>query len=139
MLEKLAEEYLVYLVRPQNWGESELGYLRAAVEDLAALMGGPAGFRRELGRVFLWKAPFRTAMAAMAVPVVDVVYFQGASWGHAPEFKWQTVHELAHVWDINSFYRLSRVLKRATGSRCGRMWRASTVTVPAPMTWAAST
>jgi hypothetical protein len=36
-------------------------------------------------------------MAAMAVPLIDVVYFQGASWGDPPEFKWQTVHELAHV------------------------------------------
>jgi hypothetical protein len=30
------------------------------------------------------------------------------------------VHELAHVWDIHSFYRLSRGLKNATASRYGR-------------------
>ena len=84
-------------------------------------MGGAAKFRRELGRVFLWRAPFRTSMAAMAAPLVDVVYFKGASWGDPPEFLWQTVHELAHVWDIHSFYGLSRGLKNATGGRLGRL------------------
>ncbi len=62
-------------------------------------------------------------MAAMAMPLIDVVYFQGASWGDPPEFRWQTVHELAHVWDIRSFFGLSRGLMRATGSSYGRFRR----------------
>jgi hypothetical protein len=125
VLSTLKSEYGTRVIRPGAWAEGELAQLLGAIEDLAGLMGGPARFRKELGWVFLWKAPFRTAMAAMAVPIVDVVYFQGASWGDPPEFKWQTVHELAHVWDIHSFYRLSRGLKNATASRYGRFrWQS---------------
>jgi len=89
------------------------------------MMGGSERFRRELRRVPIWRTQRRTRMAAMAAPFVGVVYFKGASWGDAPELKWQTVHELAHVWDICSFYRLSRGLKRATGSNYGRFrWQS---------------
>jgi hypothetical protein len=59
-------------------------------------------------------------MAAMAAPILGVVFFAGASWRDVAEFKWQTVHELAHVWDIFSFYRLSRGLILATGGKRGR-------------------
>ena len=118
---RLAREYGAHVFRRTSWSEDELRSLIQGVEDLATLMGGPGAFRRTLGRVFLWRAPFRTSMAAMAAPLVDVVYFKGASWGDPPEFLWQTVHELAHVWDIHSFYGLSRGLMGATGSRLGRL------------------
>jgi hypothetical protein len=119
VLQTLKTEYRTRVMRPGSWVEDELRQLLCAVEDLARFLGGPAAYRRKLGRVFLWRTSRRTSMAAMAVPVIDVVYFQGASWGDPPEFKWQTVHELAHVWDIRSFYRLSRGLVRATGSSYG--------------------
>ncbi len=116
----LRTEYHMCVVRPGSWTGEEFRQLLGATEDLAAFLGGPARFRQELGRVFLWRSSRRTSMAAMAVPLIDVVYFQGASWGDPPEFKWQTVHELAHVWDIRSFFRFSRGLMRATGSSYGR-------------------
>ena len=118
---RLARELGVHVFRCASWSDDELRLLIQGVADLARLMGGAAEFRRELRRVFLWRAPFRTSMAAMAAPLVDVVYFKGASWGDPPEFLWQTVHELAHVWDIHSFYGLSRGLMGATGSRLGRL------------------
>jgi len=122
---RLAGEYGVRVFRRASWTEDELQHLTQGVEDLCRLMGGSAGFRRQLHRVFVWRVPWRTWMAAMAVPLLDVVYFKGASWGDPPELKWQTVHELAHVWDIRSFYRLSRGFKKASGSSYGRLkWRS---------------
>jgi len=116
----LAAEYRARVLRTGSWSESELRQILEATEDLATLMGGPAAFRRELRWVLISRVPWRTSMAAMAVTLLDIVYFQTASWGDPPEFKWQTVHELAHVWDMRKLLRFSRGLKRATGSRYGR-------------------
>ena len=125
IFQTLSKEYRTQVLRPGSWTEDELRHLAEAVVDLATLMGGSERFRRELRRVPIWRTQRRTPMAAMAAPLVGVVFFQGASWRDAPEFKWQTVHELAHVWDICSFYRLSRGLKRATGSNYGRFrWQS---------------
>ena len=88
----LTTEYGTHLFRGRLWAANELRHVLAGVEDLATLMGGPARFRSHLGRVLMWRAPFRSSMAAMGAPLVGVVYFKGASWGDVPEFKWQTVH-----------------------------------------------
>jgi len=120
LADRMKKEFRTYVLRPGSWTEDDLRYVGEAVQDLATLMGGPARFRAALRWVLLWRAPFRTPMAAMAAPLLDVVYFKGASWGDPPELKWQTVHELAHVWDIRSFYRLSSGLKNASGSSYGR-------------------
>jgi hypothetical protein len=125
LMRTLQNEYGAHVFRRASWSEDELRLLIQGVANLARLMGGAAEFRRQLGRVLIWRAPFRTRMAAMAAPLLDVVYFEGASWGDEPEFLWQTVHELAHVWDIHSFYGLSRGLKSATGSSYGRFkWQS---------------
>ena len=120
LADRLKREFRMYVLRLGSWSENELRHILEATEDLATLMGGPAAFRRELRWVLIWRVPWRTWMAAMAVPLLDVVYFKSASWGDPPELKWQTVHELAHVWDIRSFYRLSSGLKNASGSSYGR-------------------
>ena len=120
ILHTLATEYRARVFRPGCWSVDELGHVSEAVKDLAKRMGGPARFRRELRWVLISRVPWRTSMAAMAVTLLDVVYFQTASWGDPPELKWQTVHELAHVWDMRKLLRFSRGLKRATGSRYGR-------------------
>ncbi len=124
-LSTLVTEYRTRVFKPGSWAGKELRVVLEATENLATLMGGPSRFRTTLRWVLVWRAPFRTPMAAMAMPLIDVVYFQGASWGDPPELKWQTVHELAHVWDIRSFYRLSRGLKNASGSSYGRFkWQS---------------
>lgn len=111
--------------RPTSWSQDEVQHLWEAAEDLVLLIGGAERFQREVRRVPIWRTQRRTRMAAMAAPVLGVVFFAGASWGDAAEFKWQTVHELAHVWDIRSCYRLSRGLKKATGSSYGRFrWQS---------------
>jgi hypothetical protein len=123
ILQALATEYRARVLRSGAWSESELRHILEATEDLATLMGGPATFRRELRWVLISRVPWRTSMAAMAVTLLDVVYFESASWGDPPELKWQTVHELAHVWDMRKLLRFSGGLKRATGSRYGRLRR----------------
>jgi hypothetical protein len=121
----LSRDYGLRVFRAERWSAEETGHLQQAAEDLSFLMGGPERFQRKLHRVPIWKTQRRTWMAAMAAPLLGVVFFRGASWHDAPEFKWQTVHELAHVWDICSFYRLSIGLKRATGSSYRRFrWQS---------------
>jgi hypothetical protein len=121
----LARGHRLRVFRAQRWSPEETGRLHEAVQELSFLMGGSERFRREVRWVPIWRTEWRTPMAAMAAPLVGVIFFAGASWGDAPEFKWQTVHELAHMWDIRSLYRLSRGLKRATGSTYGRFrWQS---------------
>jgi len=121
----LAREYGLRVIKAERWTAEETVRLHEAAEELSSLMGGPGRFRRELRRVPIWRTRRRARMAAMAAPLVGLVFFEGASWRDSPEFKWQTVHELAHVWDICSFYRLSRGLKRATGGNYGRFrWQS---------------
>jgi hypothetical protein len=122
---ELAMNYRLRVLGRRRWGREEIDQLGQAVEDLSRLMGGPAAFGSALGKVPIWRTQRRTRMAAMALPFVGVVYFQGASWGDAAEFKWQTVHELAHIWDIRSLYGLSRGLLRATqGSYGAFKWQS---------------
>jgi hypothetical protein len=121
--DRLKSEFRMYVLMPGAWSGDDLRHVGDAVGDLATMMGGPSRFRVALRWVLLWRAPFRTTLAAMAVPLMDVVYFQSASWGDPPELKWQTVHELGHVWDIRSFYRLSWGLKKASGASYGRFKR----------------
>jgi hypothetical protein len=116
----LASDHGVRVLRPRRWALTELQLLLEAVQDLATVMGGSSRFRMEIGGCSVSRLPFTSPAAAMALPLVGVVYFSGASWGRAPEFKWQTVHELAHMWDIRKRFRLSRGLKQATGSRYGK-------------------
>jgi len=116
----LARDYGLRVFRAQRWSAEETGQLHEAVAALSSLMGGAERFRRKLRWVPVWRTQRRARMAAMAAPLVGVVFFAGASWGDVAEFRWQTVHELAHVWDIFSFYRLSRGLMRATGAKRGR-------------------
>lgn len=120
ILAGLDSNYAVRVLWAQRWALSELQLLLEAVQDLATVMGGPSAFRTKIGKSPITRLRRRSPAAAMALPLVGVVYFSGASWGHAPEFKWQTVHELAHRWDIRQRFGLSRGLKRATGGRYGK-------------------
>jgi hypothetical protein len=120
ILAGLDRDYGVRVMRGQGWALDELQLLLEGVQDLATVMGGLAMFRTAIGSCRITRLQRRSPAAAMALPLVGVVYFSGASWGHAPEFKWQTVHELAHRWDMRRRFGLSRGLKRATGGRYGK-------------------
>ncbi len=117
ILAGLDSNYAIRVLWAQRWALGELQLLQEAVQDLSTLMGGPAGFGTAIGSCRITRLQRRSPAAAMALPLVGVVYFSGASWGHAPEFKWQTVHELAHRWDMRRRFGLSRGLKRATEGR----------------------
>ncbi len=117
ILDKLAGDYAIRVLNSGGWAAIELEHLLGGVEDLATMMGGAGRFRGEVRWVLVSRLPLRTWAAAMALPLVDVVYFRGASWSDPPALRWQTVHELAHIWDMRSFFGLSRGLKKATGGK----------------------
>jgi RHS repeat-associated protein len=120
MLETLGKEYHIHVLNPTAWQLIELTTVLEAVQDLARLMGGSARFRSAMLLVGISKVPLNISSAAWAIPArgfMRVLYFEGASWGDPPELKWQTVHELAHIWDMTKGFRLSNGLMQATGSK----------------------
>jgi hypothetical protein len=125
ILDKLAKQYRIRVFNPARWEEIELQHVLEGVENLVTLMGGAARFQSEMRAlkqtVHISRVSWQTSAAAMALPVVDVVYFKRASWRNPSELKWQTVHELAHTWDMRRLLSLSRGLRRATGSKYGRL------------------
>jgi hypothetical protein len=123
IVQELAETYGVAVVK--DWGEQEtdpdgdgwnggewsldeLDTLQKGVLDLASAMGGPHNFIENLGRV--------------TISQVDLKY-RGLASKHGVKFTsspisidaWTVVHELAHVWDANSGWRLCKALERYTG------------------------
>lgn len=119
LADRLAQQYGIRVLNLPGLRRLQLRRVAEAVADMATLMGGPGRFKSELRWVIVSRVPLTTRFAAMALPVVDVVYFERASWDRPQELKWQTVHELAHVWDIRRLFRLSRGLKQVIRSRYG--------------------
>jgi hypothetical protein len=120
----LQESYQINIVKdwgegteadPQEWsgGEwslDELRTLQTAVADLANAMGSPEKFVQNIGSI--------------TISQVEMKY-RGLASVHGIKFTasaisidaWTVVHELAHVWDANSGWRLSRTLESYTGGR----------------------
>jgi hypothetical protein len=117
ILDQLAREYQIRILNSGAWERIHLQRVHKAVTDLAKLMGASASFQREIGGVRISRSSRQTRLAAVTLPVIHVVYFESASWGDISELKWQTVHELAHVWDMRKLLRLSSGLKRAAGGK----------------------
>lgn len=120
ILDRLASQYRIRVLNPGRWARTDLQHVLEAVEDLTTLMGGSTRFQSEIRRVRFSRLPWETRYAAAALPAIGVIYLETAAWGSASELKWQTVHELAHVWDMRKLFRLSNGLKRATRSKYGR-------------------
>ena len=120
ILDRLASQYGIRVLNPGRWARIDLQHVLEAVEDLTTVMGGSTRFQSEIRRVGISRLPRETRYAAVALPAIGVVYFETAGCGSASELKWQTVHELAHVWDMRRLFRLSNGLKRATRSKYGR-------------------
>lgn len=117
LADRLAQQYGIRVLNLPRLSRVELQHIAQAVADLATLMGGPRRFKSEMRWVLMSRIPLVLRIAAMALPVVDVVYFERASWDRPSLLKWQTVHELAHVWDMRKIFRLSWGLKQVTRSR----------------------
>jgi len=75
---------------------------------LAMAMGGNDVFRDELGGVSILKD--NNMRYGGLGDKNKVIYNTGAGWG-----EWRVVHELAHAWDANHGWSLSRELKQKTG------------------------
>ena len=124
ILDTLASQYGIRILNPGRWELTHLQRVLKAVKDLAELMGDFARFQSEIRGVCISRYHRKTRLAAMTLPVIGVTYFESASWGDENEdkreLKWQTVHELAHLWDIRKLFRLSCGVKRATSSKYGK-------------------
>jgi hypothetical protein len=93
-----------------EWSLDELHTLQKGIVDLATAMGGPDKFTRNLGSI--------------TINQVDIKY-RGLASSRGVKFTtsaisidaWTVVHELSHVWDAKSGWRLSKALERYTGGR----------------------
>ncbi|NIN64369.1 MAG: hypothetical protein GTO63_06645 [Anaerolineae bacterium] len=113
----LQRQYQVRVIDPAEWTVFELGDVAAGVDDLATFMGGAASFQGEMQRgVWISRLAWRIQYAAVALPIVDVVFFESSALRNPSVLKWDTVHELAHVWDMRTGLQLSNGLMQATGS-----------------------
>jgi hypothetical protein len=93
---------------PGTWARAELEKLYHTIDLAAGLMGGPEKFARQLGGVTVQKR--------------DIGSHGGEALAHrvslstqGPFSSWTVVHELAHAWDGNYGWRLSRELEKYTG------------------------
>jgi hypothetical protein len=123
---QLKEEYGVHLV---DWGLGEQNYvsldqlLTAAkktwtnkgIENLyktivlmADLMGGKDIFIRNLGGVTIKKVELRSHAAEALIHQISLTLSDAIT-------PWTIVHELAHAWDANYDWALSRQLEKYTG------------------------
>jgi hypothetical protein len=117
ILDTLASRYGIRILNPGRWEPTHLQRVLKAVKDLAELMGDFASFQSEIRGARISRFPRETRFAAVSLPVLGVIYSESASWSDESGLRWQTVHELAHTWDMRKIFRLSRGLVRATGSK----------------------
>jgi hypothetical protein len=91
-----------------SWMKAELDKLHSAIALLANIMGGNEKFVRNLAGVTVRKA--------------DIGSHGGEALSHRVSLStkgtfssWTVVHELAHAWDANHGWKLSRQLEKYTG------------------------
>jgi hypothetical protein len=91
-----------------EWSMEELNTLHKGVADLAEAMGGPEKFIENIGRI---------TISQVEMKYRGLASIHGIKFTAAPISidMWTVVHELAHVWDANSGWRLSRALESYTG------------------------
>jgi hypothetical protein len=93
-----------------EWSLEELHTLHKGVADLAGVMGGADKFIQNIGSITISQVEMR---------------YRGLASIHGIKFTaselsidhWTVVHELAHVWDANAGWKLSRTLESYTGGR----------------------
>jgi hypothetical protein len=111
------EEIIRYLLERLNqykalmkdsWSKSETDRLFNAISLLSDVMGGRNKFIQNVGGVSLRKA--------------DIGSHGGEAFAHRINLSnkgtfsaWTVVHELAHAWDANYSWKLSRLLEKYTG------------------------
>jgi hypothetical protein len=90
------------------WAKAELDKLHDAIVVMADAFGGDEKFARNLGGVTVKKA--------------DIGSHGGEALSHRVSLStkgtfssWTVVHEMAHAWDANHGWKLSRLLEKYTG------------------------
>lgn len=91
-----------------EWSLDELQILQKGVADLARAMGSPDRFTENIGRINI----SQVEMKHRGLASVHGIKFTASS---ISIDTWTVVHELAHVWDANSGWRLSKALEFYTG------------------------
>jgi hypothetical protein len=93
---------------PGTWSKAELDRLHNAIALFANAMGGKGRFVQQLGGVTVRKS--------------DIGSHGGEALSHRVSLSikgsfstWTVVHELAHAWDANYDWQLSRLLEKYTG------------------------
>lgn len=90
------------------WSLDELHTLQEAVSALAGALAGAAGFIAHVGSVTIMQVETRhrglASKGRVKLTASDTSFDE-----------WTVVHELAHVWDANADWRLSRALESSTG------------------------
>ncbi|GAB4532309.1 MAG: hypothetical protein Kow0063_12660 [Anaerolineae bacterium] len=96
--------------RGGEWSLDELRTLQTGVADLAQAMGGPAKFVQNIGAIRI----SQVEMKHRGLASVHGIRFTASD---ISIDLWTVVHELAHVWDARSGWRLSKALESYTGGR----------------------
>ena len=91
-----------------KWSLQEISIMQKAITDLADAMGGTDQFRTNLGKVTVRQVDMRSRGRASKGSL------KLTTSAHSFD-TWTVVHELAHVWDANHRWRLSRALRAYTG------------------------
>jgi hypothetical protein len=94
--------------KPGTWTKAELDRLHQQVTLLANLMGGSDKFVQQLGGVTVRKADIGTHGGEALAHRVSLSTKGTFS-------SWTVIHELAHSWDANHGWGLSRQLEKYTG------------------------
>jgi len=93
-----------------EWSLDELDILQKGVTDLANAMLDVDKFTSHIGRITI----SQVEMKSRGLASVHGIKFTASS---VSIDVWTVVHELAHVWDANSDWRLSKALQTYTGGR----------------------
>jgi hypothetical protein len=94
--------------RAGEWSLDELHTLQSSISGLANAMGGTRAFIDKLGGIII---------SQEAIKYRGLASSRGVKFTSSPVSidQWTVVHELAHVWDAHSKWRLSKALEDYTG------------------------
>lgn len=93
--------------KPGTWTKTELEKLSNTIALMADCIGGPDRFIRHLGGVTFKKEDIGSHGGEALAHLVRLSIKGSFS-------AWTVVHELAHAWDANYGWRLSRLLEKST-------------------------
>jgi RHS repeat-associated protein len=104
--------------REGDWSIKELLNTVVGVQTLALKMGGPTRFMNELGTpVVIYQAPISFIAVANGSSSIALNSNYDFDNKQNIQMQWTIVHELAHIWDANNNYNLSKNLEKQTNGK----------------------